>query len=46
MGLYEKLPRARSALLCIDCSGVCEISCPHSLAIQRKLIEAHGELSV
>ncbi|HER42870.1 MAG TPA: hypothetical protein ENO08_00225 [Candidatus Eisenbacteria bacterium] len=46
MELYGKLPRARSAALCADCSGVCEISCPHGLAIRRKLISAHGELTV
>ena len=46
MELYGKLPRARSALICTDCSGVCEISCPHNLAIRRKLVEAHGELTV
>ncbi len=46
MELYGKLPRNRSAVLCSDCSGVCEISCPHDLALRRKLIEAHGELTV
>jgi predicted aldo/keto reductase-like oxidoreductase len=46
MELYGKLPRARSALLCADCTGVCEMSCPHGLALRRKLIEAHGELTV
>jgi predicted aldo/keto reductase-like oxidoreductase len=46
MELYGKLPRTRSALLCADCSGVCEISCPFDLAIRRKMIEAHGELTV
>lgn len=46
MELYGKLPKTRSALLCADCSGVCEISCPFNLAIRRKLIGAHGELTV
>ena len=46
MELYGKLSRTRSALLCADCSGACEISCPFALAIRRKLIEAHGELTV
>jgi predicted aldo/keto reductase-like oxidoreductase len=46
MELYGKLPRNRSAALCADCSGVCEISCPFDLAIRRKMIQAHGELTV
>jgi len=46
MELYGKLPGNRNAALCADCSGACEISCPFDLAIRRKMIQAHGELTV
>jgi predicted aldo/keto reductase-like oxidoreductase len=46
MSLYRKLPSARSAARCASCSGPCEATCPHGLAIRSKLLEAHGELTV
>ena len=46
MSLYRKLPSARSAARCASCSGPCEATCPHGLAIRSKLLEAHDELTV
>lgn len=45
MSLYRKLPASRSAERCSSCAGPCEGSCPHSLAIRSKLLEAHTKLT-
>ena len=46
IALYKKLPASRNARRCASCHAPCEMSCPHSLAIRSKLIEAHAELTV
>jgi predicted aldo/keto reductase-like oxidoreductase len=46
MNLYSNLPESRTAMQCSSCSGSCSKSCPFNLDIRRKLIEAHGELTV
>ncbi|NIO02186.1 MAG: hypothetical protein GTO42_08595 [Candidatus Latescibacteria bacterium] len=46
MGLYASLPESRKALQCTSCTGSCASSCPYSIPIREKLIEAHADLTV
>jgi len=43
---YGRLPEARSAAVCADCSAPCEDACRYNLAVRDKLITAHNMLTL
>lgn len=46
MKKYASLPGSRNADHCLDCSGICEVSCEFKLPIRSKLLKAHDTLTV
>jgi len=45
MRLYANLPPSARAAACAGCSGHCAGACPHGLATQRQMVDAHRMLS-
>jgi len=46
MQRYNLVPAAHRADGCEGCAGPCERTCPYGLRIRRRLVEAHGQLSI
>jgi predicted aldo/keto reductase-like oxidoreductase len=42
---YCELAKAQKPLKCGDCTGNCELACPHGLKVKQRLIQAHETLS-